>query len=83
MPLDSHADPRLTKSGGMSFDVWVYILRLEMRAHGNPTGALDALDWHDYYDDDHMPHDAIEEDFNAAGDDGYEPSSDGLETWTK
>lgn len=67
MTLNSHADARLTKSGGMTFEVWAYILGLEMKAHDNPVGEIDPLDWQEFYDDDHTPHDAIEEDFNAAG----------------
>lgn len=65
MPLNSHVDPRLTKAGGMPFDVWAYILVLEMKAHAEPVGAVEPEDYREFYDDDHTPHDALEEDFNA------------------
>ncbi len=68
LPFNSHADKRLTKSGGLSFTVWSYILMLENKAHGNPTGesVADQEAWREYYDNDHTPHGAIEEDFNYA-----------------
>lgn len=66
-PLNSHADERLTKTGGMSFEVWSYILMLENKAHGNPTGYTAPIAWSEYYDEDFTPHEAIEEDFNYGG----------------
>lgn len=63
--LNSHVDKRLTKSGGMPFDIWAYILGVEMKAHDDPVGQIDPNDWQDFYDDDRTPHDALEEDFNA------------------
>lgn len=63
--LNSHADIRLTKEGGFSFDVWLYVLELEMKAHASPVGEISPEDWRAYYDDNHTPHDAIEEDFDA------------------
>ncbi len=66
--MNSHSDKRLTKSGGMEFDLWGYILRLEMRSHAFPVGEINPDDFRDYYDDDHTPHDAIEEDFDAGKD---------------
>lgn len=65
--FNSHNDKLLTKSGGMGFTVWSYILVLENKAHGNPTGKTSPIDWWDYYENDHTPHSAIEGDFNYAG----------------
>lgn len=66
-PFNSHTDDRLTKSGGMAFDLWAYILTLENKAHGKPTGDTESEGWDSYYDNDYTPHSAIEEDFNYAG----------------
>lgn len=66
--LNSHSDARLTKGGGMAFDVWVYILGLEMKAHADPMGAIDPVDWQEYYENDYTPHDAVEEDFDHGRD---------------
>lgn len=68
MTFNSHSDARLTKSGGLPFDVWVYIFRLENRCHGEPAvkdAEVNPADWRDAYGDDYTPHDALEEDFNA------------------
>lgn len=66
LPFNSHTDKRLTKSGGMSFEVWAYILELENKAHGNPTGLTRPIMYADYYGNDYTPHGAIEEDFDNA-----------------
>lgn len=69
MPINSFSDALLTKAGGMSFEIWWYVLGLEMKAHDNPVGVLEndqAESWKEYFDCDYTPHDAIEEDFNNA-----------------
>lgn len=65
--FNSHADHRLTKSGGIGFDLWCYILELETKAHDFPTGKARVGGWRDYYENDYTPHLSIEEDFNYAG----------------
>lgn len=62
--FNSHVDKRLTKEGGMSLDVWMYVLRLECKAHDDVACADDARDWVHFYDDDYTPHAALEEEFN-------------------
>lgn len=67
MTINSFFDKRLTKAGGLAFDMWMYVLRLEMRAHDWPVGKdIKDEDWVDWYTDDYTPHGAIEEDFNNA-----------------
>ena len=63
--LNDNADARLTMTGGMSFEVWMYILRLENAAHHDPLGEIEDADFRTFYDDDYTPHDALEEDFQA------------------
>ena len=61
--INSHSWPDLKKSASMTAAVWLYILQLEMRAHGCPTNYSFA-GWEGYYDEDYTPHAALEEDFN-------------------
>lgn len=69
--INSHADKRLTKEGGMAFDIWGYILTLENAAHNKPLGpTIDPEDWREDYDEDVTPHDALEQCFNDAADSG-------------
>lgn len=69
--INDRSERALTMTGGISFEVWFYILLLENVAHEDPLGEMMAGDWREFYEDDYTPHDALEEDF-ASGSDATE-----------